>query len=415
MTVLKVLGCCRRTAFSGRRKSASLSIAATLLVLFSGLGVKPVSAQPSGKSADAGDDYLKAATERYTERQQRQHPWWAEEQRAAVLDQSGQQTGARTASRPFDLRIAAPADVSHFGDVGSAHPWGDEDPIYACSFAPLTLENTYLQATPPESEEDAKEPDKKAAKPGVGPIGGHKGAPNLAENATNPTSNLMQFQIQNSFVPSSFNSSGYSHTVDIQPVIPYKLFDHLNILRLTIPITLTPDFDGPVNETSGLGDTSLLNLMVFPFDWGNIAAGFNLAFPTATDARLGSGKWQAGPAIAAIYTKIPKWQIGALVFNNWSYATNRSGKENVNKMAIQYIIIRHFEKGWYAGWGDLAMEFNWRNGKQNLPLCAKVGKIVHIGKVPFNIFVQPFYTVAHDGPTPEWGVKLNVTLLLPEG
>ena len=158
----------------------------------------------------------------------------------------------------------------------------------------------------------------------------------LAEEATNPLANLLQFQIQNSFVPSSFDSSGFSHALEIQPVIPYKLFDHLNILRLTVPVVLTPDFDGPVNETSGLGDTSFLNVTIFPNEWGNVAFGFNTVFPTATDERLGSGKWQAGPAAAFLVTKIPKWQLGALFFNNWSYATNRSGSENVNKMSVQW-------------------------------------------------------------------------------
>lgn len=243
----------------------------------------------------------------------------------------------------------------------------------------------------------------------------HPGHGSLGMKATDPTADLIQFQIQNSFVPSSFDSSGYSNSFVIQPVIPWRTHGgQLMITRPTIPIILSADPDGPINETSGLGDISLLHVFIHPTEWGNIAYGFNVVFPSATDERLGSGKWQAGPALAVIYKKIPKLQLGALLYNNWSFATNRSGKENVNEMFVQWVVNYHYKPGWYVGVGDEPWKFNWRNGKQNIPLSLRWGHITKIGKQPVNIFVQPFYTVAHDGPTAEWGVKLNVTLLFPE-
>jgi hypothetical protein len=236
----------------------------------------------------------------------------------------------------------------------------------------------------------------------------------LAEKATNPTAPLIQFRMQNSFIPESFDSSGYSNVFEIQPVIPWKApWGQPMITRPTIPIALTADPDGPINETSGLSDIDLLHLFIYKQKWGALGLGFSTVFPTATDERLGSGKWQAGPAVVAIYQKIPKWQLGALVYNNWSYETNRSGKENIDKMYVQFIANYHYKPAWYVGAGDLPWTFNWRNGKQNFPLSVKWGHTTKIGRQPVDMFVQPFYTVAHEGASSKWGIKFNLTLLFP--
>jgi hypothetical protein len=33
---------------------------------------------------------------------------------------------------------------------------------------------------------------------------------------------------------------------------------------------------------------------------------------------------------------------------------------------------------------------------------------------PWNLAVEPFYLVAHDGPAPRWGIRFGISLLLPE-
>jgi hypothetical protein len=253
-----------------------------------------------------------------------------------------------------------------------------------------------------------------AAKPESGSKG--SGGESLAEQATDPTSPLIQFRIENSFMPESFDSSGYANTLEIQPVIPWKApWGQLMITRPTIPFpTPTANPDGPVSDTAGLGDIDLLHLFITKTKWGAYGLGFNMTFPTATDDRLGSGKWQAGPAGVVVYKGIPKWQIGGLLYNNWSFDTNRSGRENVDKMFIQWLVNYHYEPGWYVGWGDLPWTFNWKNGKQNMPLSAKWGHTTKIGNQPVDMFVQPFYTTAHEGASGEYGVKIGITFLFPE-
>jgi hypothetical protein len=260
----------------------------------------------------------------------------------------------------------------------------------------------------------AAEPTKKSGDSST-PKASGGGQASLAEQATDPTAPLIQFRLQNSFIPETFDSTGYSNLFEVQPVIPWKApWGQLMITRPTIPIVQTADPDGPINETSGLGDIDLLHLFITKKDWGAIGFGFNAVFPSATDSRLGSGKWQAGPAAVVVYKKIPKWQLGALVYNNWSYDTNRHGKENVNEMFVQWIATYHYKPSWYIGAGDLPWTFNWKNGKQDFPVSVRWGHTTKIGKQPVDIYVQPFYAIAHDGPSGEWGIKFNMTWLFPQ-
>jgi hypothetical protein len=92
--------------------------------------------------------------------------------------------------------------------------------------------------------------------------GEHHGS--LAEKATDPTSVLTQFQLQNIFIPSTYDADGYSNQFILQPVLPMKTgWDcfPMQIIRPTLPLNvLTADPDGAINETSGVGDLTVFDL-----------------------------------------------------------------------------------------------------------------------------------------------------------
>lgn len=48
------------------------------------------------------------------------------------------------------------------------------------------------------------------------------GGGDLASDATNPTSNLTQYQVQNTFIPSTYEASGFAHTLSLQMVKPFE-------------------------------------------------------------------------------------------------------------------------------------------------------------------------------------------------
>ena len=76
--------------------------------------------------------------------------------------------------------------------------------------------------------------------------------------------------------------------------------------------------------------------------WG---VGPSLFVPTATDDRLGSGKWSLGPA-AIVIAKPGRWLIGSLVQHVWSIG-GKSNRDSVNLSSLQYFVNYNFETGLY--------------------------------------------------------------------
>jgi hypothetical protein len=249
------------------------------------------------------------------------------------------------------------------------------------------------------------------------PKGGHE---NLAASATNPIANLIQFQTQNQYNWDNHNSSGYSNSFIIQPVIPFKLpWKKVPTLvtRTTLPYVSTPDLGDPVGRRHGFGDLTILAIATTTVGEKNMfGVGTSLVFPTAGDNEFtGSGKYQAGPAVAYINLATPKTQWGFLGWHQWSYASHTGGRRNVSKSFLQPFLIRHFNKGWYAGTPDVPQVYDFKEEKWTWALGPRVGRVMKLGKLPVNMFGQVTYNPEDDaGPTPKWTAKFNLTLLFPK-
>lgn len=236
----------------------------------------------------------------------------------------------------------------------------------------------------------------------------------LSAAAADPTEPLIQMTTDNDVVLSNRGGQGASHQFLLQPVIPlpaYESFAVGQIIRPTIPIVTSP---GPDRE-SGLGDISLFDIFLPErFSWGALGIGPVLVFPSATDDRLGDGKWQVGPAAAIIYEAIPHLQLGVIVQNPISFAGNND-RESVNQMTLQPIAQYNLPKGWYVSMGDLEWTIDWKSGgKPTIPVALQLGRVLPIFGQQWNLAIEPFYVAVHDGPSPRWGIRFGIGLLLPE-
>ena len=252
------------------------------------------------------------------------------------------------------------------------------------------------------------------------PTGGHK---NLAEAATNPIANLIQFQVQNSYSGSNHNSSGYSNVTTLQPVIPVKLpWEKVPLLitRTTLPYITTPNFNGPEDRKRGFGDTTLLGLLSPKLKTKGVQVGFGptLVIPTGGDNEfVGSGKWQAGPAVLYINMQIPNIQWGIFAFQLWDFASTSSGsdRQGVSKLSLQPFITYHFGKGWYVSTPDVPQIYDFNSDKWTWSLGGQLGKVTKLGKIPAKLFGAFYYNPEDDnGPNAEWTAKFNITFLFPE-
>lgn len=238
----------------------------------------------------------------------------------------------------------------------------------------------------------------------------------LKQKSLDPTSDLKQFQVQNRFIPNTFDADGYSNILTLSAVVPIAKSQRVPFRQLwsvTAPITTAPG--GP----TGLSDTRLLGAFLSDKrtlgkdKWWRYGLGPVFVFPTATDDVLGSGKWQMGPAAVGVISA-RKWQLGLIVQNPISFAGD-SGRPDVNRLIWQPIFVYWLPRQWYLGLQGTAKTINWENdAAATIPLSARIGKITFFGPRAINVFVEPEYTVVHDEtPVPEWSIQLGFNFLFP--
>ncbi|NQU20466.1 MAG: transporter [Candidatus Nealsonbacteria bacterium] len=256
---------------------------------------------------------------------------------------------------------------------------------------------------------------------------GGGGSGDLAAAANNPTSDLTIFQIQNTFVPNTYEASGFSHTLGLQMVKPFKTGWELFptwVTRSTLPVITTADPDGsipigppndggfsiPLDNQSGLGDFTFISILNHPTDWGSVGVGPGFMAPTATRPELGEQSWKFSPTFVVMYTAIENWQFGLVGYYNFPFDDKGS-----KSLMFQPIIVRQLGNGWFTGWGDDLWSFNTDSGNFAMPLQLRLGKVHTFGGQPMNIFVTGAYTPDdfHKGPAPEWSIKLSVSYLFP--
>lgn len=130
-------------------------------------------------------------------------------------------------------------------------------------------------------------------------------------------------------------------------------------------------------KTFGLGD--LTEAVLFTWNTkGKLMLGAGAAFnlPIATDETLGSGKWQAGPAIRVAYQAL-NWRFGLLATNRWSFAGD-SDRADVNQLLLRTVIRRELRNRWFFI-SDPIITANWNAAsgqKWLVPLGGGFGRAV---------------------------------------
>jgi hypothetical protein len=166
----------------------------------------------------------------------------------------------------------------------------------------------------------------------------------------------------------------------------------------------------------GLGDTNY-SLFLNPVEtsgsliWG---LGGSINFPTATDDRLGSGKWSAGPTAVGLLQ--PSWgTVGTLVRQLWSFA-GQSDRKDVNQTLVEPFVNYNLDDGWYL-LSDSVITVDWEASSGNrvtLPLGGGFGKVFAIGGQPMNMRAESYYNVVHPDGGPTWTIGFTVQFLFPK-
>ena len=262
----------------------------------------------------------------------------------------------------------------------------------------------------------------------------------LAKAAQNPIASLISLPIQWNSTPSTqwapnvtipsadpslppvrtnFKANQTQNVVNVQPVIPFKVSDGLTLVTRTIvPFISQPGPRG--TSIQSLGD---INPSVFfvPTLKGNFTVGVGptVVIPSATDNRLSSKRWSAGPTGVLVYTKGPI-VAGGLINNIWSFAGD-DGRD-VNKMLIQPFLNYNLPKGWYLTSSPI-ITANWNQAENKgwtVPVGAGFGRVFVLGTQPVNASLSAYYNavkpeVAGQTLIGDWTFRAQVQFLFPTG
>jgi hypothetical protein len=235
----------------------------------------------------------------------------------------------------------------------------------------------------------------------------------LAAEAQNPVSNLISVPFQYNLTPGiGPNEDKTLSLLNIQPVVPFALSPDLTLVTRTIlPVLSQPT---ATSNQNGIGDLNPSFFLV-PKGRGAWTFGFGptLVLPTASDSSLGRGKWSAGPAAVAVYSKGP-WVAGALVNNIWSFAGN-SDRSSVSAFLLQPFINYNLRHGWYLVTAPI-ITANWRaEGEQWLvPVGGGVGRLFRIGKQPINASLQAYANVVKPDVFGDVTIRAQIQFLFPK-
>lgn len=238
---------------------------------------------------------------------------------------------------------------------------------------------------------------------------GEKSAEELAKLAQNPLANMMSFPFQNntSFGVGEFDRT--SNVLNVQPVLPF--FDGHLITRTIIPIVSQPFEEN--DNVSGIGDISF-SAFYAPTPKNGLVWGIGPMLVIPIGNNLSSKKWSTGPSIVII--KMQKKIVYGFIFNNlWSFAGDDES-DDVNAMLFNYFFNYNLPKGWYLTTAP-SITANWEAEADNtwtVPFGGGVGKVIKLGKIPFNLQSQAFFNVVKTESSGDFSLRFQIQMMLPK-
>jgi hypothetical protein len=237
----------------------------------------------------------------------------------------------------------------------------------------------------------------------------------LALKLQNPVASLISVPIQNNWDFGIGATDAMRYTVNIQPVIPFKLNDDLNLITRTIvPIIHAESPVAGGDSISGMGDI-VQSFFLSPAKptasgiiWG---AGPVFLYPSATNNRLGTEKFGLGPTAVLLRQQGP-WTYGGLVNHIWSVTGDRQRADVSATFLNPFLSYTTSKQTTYSLSTDST--YDWESHQWLVPVQAGVSQLVMLGKQPVQFSGSARYYAEAPKGGPDWGLRFSVTLLFPK-
>ena len=241
-------------------------------------------------------------------------------------------------------------------------------------------------------------------------------ADELAKATANPISDLIALPLQSNWDKGVGPGDNTLYTLNVQPVIPFQLNDDWNLItRTIIPVVSQPALTQGQGDIWGTGDV-VASQFFSPRNSGSLIWGVGSAFllPTASDDRLGTEKWAAGPTGVVLVQSGP-WTYGGLANHLRSFAGNDE-RTRVNATFINPFLTYGLGDGWST---TLSPEYtyNWEaehGQRTTFPLVAILSKVTHLGQQPVSLSVGYKYYADAPNEQMDEGVRFVVSFLFPK-
>jgi len=244
----------------------------------------------------------------------------------------------------------------------------------------------------------------------------------LAKAAQNPVADMISLPFQWNTNYNYGPLDRQQQVLNIQPVYPINLNSEWNLITRTIvPVVSQPPFTSSQDRENGLGDIQVSAFLspVKPTSGGWIwGAGLIAQFDTASDDRLGQGKYGLGPTAVALKIAGP-WVTGALINQVWSVAGD-DDRADVSQMLIQPFINYNFphSPGRYLSFSPIVTA-NWEADHARdvwtVPLGLGIGQIMRFGEQPVNLQLSYYTNVEKPDFGPDYQIRFQLVFLFPKG
>ncbi len=222
--------------------------------------------------------------------------------------------------------------------------------------------------------------------------------PRLTNEAAQSIAPLFNITLRDVFIASRWNRPGTSNFVEFRPSIPFKVWDQLNLLRITVPFRTHSEL-GP-----GLSDVQVFDLLGFKTDWGLWGLGplVNLRVYRGPE----TDTVQTGPVFSVLLTSMRNWSFGLLNQNLFS--------SSISLSTFQPIAVYQFAPGWTIGLGELPITYNWKKGEFTLvSLGFQLGYLARIAQQPLRFFVNPQFNTQSSTQLYRWTIASGISFILP--
>jgi hypothetical protein len=240
-------------------------------------------------------------------------------------------------------------------------------------------------------------------------------AQEIANKLSNPVASLISVPLQSNVDYGIGTYHGSKYTLNIQPVIPFKLSSKLNLItRYIIPIIDQHDITKEGGNQFGLSDATVSGFFS-PVNskngviWG---AGPAMLIPIGTSDYLSTRKWGIGPTVL-ILRQVKGLTYGFLVNQLWSFAGDKE-RSDVNQLFLQPF----FAHNWKSGAGvtlNSEMTFNWQANTTTIFFNPTVSGVTKLGTQTISLALGPRIPLAGPpGGKTDFGLRAVLTLVFPQ-